>query len=786
MNQPGNNANDRQDKADRLVSDIMARRSRGEDVDIDAVIQDHPELEPELSVALRAVEETTAKTDESCLIERGRAQANAALDSDDWTTASTETTPGKSTIKIDGYEVFGEIHRGGQGVVYRGVQDSTKAKVAIKVLLQGPFASDSARKRFGREIGLIAQLKHPNIIRVIDSGTTDAGYMYCVMEYVRGQTLSRYLQEERVPVDKALQLFIQICDAVQYAHQRGVIHRDIKPSNVLIDSDGVPHVLDFGLAKQLASPSDPAVSVTGQFIGTLPYMSPEQATGNPDNIDARTDVYSLGVMMYEMLTGEYPYPVVGKMIDVLQHIQRTPPAPPSRSWSMDSGVLPASTRRSNKRCPIDDDIQTLVLTALEKNPARRYQSAGSLAENIRRYLRHEPIEPKRERLGYVLWLKLKYHHRRFLTLTACIIVAISVALAWFQHARMSRLRNIDAALLVGSQAQNWMITPLAEQSYQEVLELAPHHEKACYGLAVIHKDQGMRESSEKVRQDEFATALAYADRSLAANPNDANLLNVKAVLLLEQGEYEAALEAARRAIDHHTLPLATPNLYSVYAKALALVGQVDEALDAVKTGIARIQWIPEKLANDKLTFESLINNRWYAGVWRTRGVLEFALGDADALPSLDQAVACNTGDPRSRLVRAKVRLMSGDLDGARSEMAKTINMKDGASLPWAQETLAWIAYESGEYAKCLETLDQPSTSSGSTCIELLLEAATFAKLNQLEKAGLRLNDAIVAWPKSIENSQNWLQIRNGMLWIEQKDAMLKLRDSVSQALKESE
>lgn len=292
-----------------------------------------------------------------------------------------------------GYEVIREIHRGGQGVVYQAIQKTTRRKVAIKVLHGGPFSGPAGRARFEREVQVLGQLNHPNIVRIHDSGTSADGGFFYVMDYISGRTLDQLLSDDRPSVEATIVLFTKICDAVNAAHLRGVIHRDLKPANVRVDANGEPIVVDFGLAK-ISGPDaiesghtgpPRLMTLTGQFIGSLPWASPEQAEGVPGNIDVRTDVYSLGVMLYQMLTGQFPYRVVGAMRDVLDNILRAQPAKPS------------TIRRQ-----INDEVETIVLKCLSKERERRYQSAGELARDLRRYLNGEPVEAKRDSAGYII------------------------------------------------------------------------------------------------------------------------------------------------------------------------------------------------------------------------------------------------------------------------------------------------------------------------------------------------------------------------------------------------
>lgn len=319
---------------------------------------------------------------------------------------------------VAGYDDFQEIRRGGQGEVYSAFHRSMKRRVAIKVLLDRAFASEVGHLRFEREIDLVATLQHPNIVRVYDRGVTADGKQYFSMEYIEGVPLDEFLKAEvsqhqgrAAPNARdALRLFVKICAAVSFAHQKGVIHRDLKPSNILIDAQGEPHVLDFGLAKVIGSPvpEDAAkVTTTGEFMGTLAYAAPEQLRGDQSAIDVRTDVYALGVILYEMLTGERPFPAARAVAEVVEAVTQMDPQPP--------------TLRAGQ--PRDDEIDTIVLKTLAKDPERRYQSAAALREDIERYLNGEPIEAKRDSRWYLL-KKMLRRHRVAATLSLLSLILV--------------------------------------------------------------------------------------------------------------------------------------------------------------------------------------------------------------------------------------------------------------------------------------------------------------------------------------------------------------------------
>jgi WD40 repeat protein/serine/threonine protein kinase len=328
-----------------------------------------------------------------------------------------------------GYEIVREIHRGGQGVVYQAIQKATKRKVAIKVMKEGPFASKHEKARFEREIDVLAQLNHPSIVGVIDSGVV-AGNFYFVMDYISGRPLDAWMADEEHSIDEVLRLFARIGEAVNAAHLRGIIHRDLKPGNIRIGVEGEPHILDFGLAKVARGTEAEVMTMTGDFIGSLPWASPEQAEGVPAKIDTRTDVYSLGVILYQMLTGRFPYDVAGSAHDVLDRILHEKPARPS------------AIRRE-----INDEVETIVLKCLDKQRVRRYQTAGELARDIGHYLNGEAIEAKRDSTLYILRKHL-WQYRLPLVVAAgfvlMTVVGLFVSLALWRQAARERDRAVLA------------------------------------------------------------------------------------------------------------------------------------------------------------------------------------------------------------------------------------------------------------------------------------------------------------------------------------------------------
>ena len=276
----------------------------------------------------------------------------------------------KTFADFGDYELLEVIGRGGQGVVYRARQKSLNRTVALKVIGLGHWASDAHLKRFRREAEAAASLDHPGIVPIYEVGERD-GSCYFSMKFVEGGQLDAVTKREPMPVRHAVELVAKVARTVHYAHEHGILHRDIKPGNILLDQKGEPHLTDFGLARLVETES--TVTRTLEVLGTPSYMAPEQAAGNNTHVSSATDVYGLGAVLYQLLTGQPPF-AGGTTYETIRLLLDTEPRQP---------------RVLNPK--IDRDLSTICLKCLEKDPRRRYSSGLALAEDLERWLKHEPI-----------------------------------------------------------------------------------------------------------------------------------------------------------------------------------------------------------------------------------------------------------------------------------------------------------------------------------------------------------------------------------------------------------
>ncbi len=363
----------------------------------------------------------------------------------------TSALPKTSIVQpeIEGYKIVDQLGEGGMGTVWRAMQVSTNREVAIKVTNAQVFGSKRALARFEREVELAARLEHPNIARIYDSGIHQKIYYYA-MELIEGVPLDQYILEHQMKARQVVLLIHTICTAMQYAHQRGVIHRDLKPSNILVTADNQPHILDFGLAKDLLRDhSDQTVSLDGDILGTPAFMSPEQAAGKLQDIDTRSDIYSLGVILYNLLTNNWPYRISGTHYETLKAIREEYPQRPS--------VLTPS---------IESDLEAILLKALAKDPGERYQTAMELDDDIQSYLDGRPVKAQTANTWYILRKYIARHRVASLIVGLLLIIILCNAFigiySWYRASDSAReLEQREQAYRKGRARDEELITQVA-------------------------------------------------------------------------------------------------------------------------------------------------------------------------------------------------------------------------------------------------------------------------------------------------------------------------------------
>jgi serine/threonine protein kinase/tetratricopeptide (TPR) repeat protein/streptogramin lyase/subtilisin-like proprotein convertase family protein len=400
--------------------------------------------------------------------------AQGLLDSPDLLAPIIDTAPTaeKPGTYIGPYKLVEEIGEGGMGSVFMAFQkEPVRRKVALKVIKPG-MDSKQVVSRFEAEKQALAMMDHPNIARVLDAGSSESGRPYFVMDLVRGTPITEYCDQNRLSNRERLGLFASVCQAVQHAHQKGIIHRDIKPSNILVATDRdppTPKIIDFGIAKAIKGEL-PAAGVTtgvGQIMGTPLYMSPEQAGLDSADVDTRTDIYSLGVLLYELLTGNTPFDRERLRETDLDEVRRMireeePPRPSSRVSTLAAeAATTVSTHRKTdpvKLCNVlRGELDWIAMKALEKDRTRRYETANDLAKDVERYLNDEPVEACPPSVAYRLG-KFARRHKRTLatiaTLTALSLVAAAGvgAVAWNRHQHQGRLHRSVAERLAAARA----------------------------------------------------------------------------------------------------------------------------------------------------------------------------------------------------------------------------------------------------------------------------------------------------------------------------------------------
>ncbi len=655
-----------------LVEEYVERRRSGEVLTPEAFAAEHADM----ASALRPYLEGLA------ILDRVRESAKSPV------TADAIAQSGTPLPEVPGYTITREIDRGGMGIVYEARQLSTKRTVAIKTLPGGPFAAPEALRRFQREIELAARLQHPAIVRVLESGDA-AGLAYYAMDFVKGVTLQRHIAETRPARREIVMVFVRICEGVQYAHEHGVIHRDLKPANVLIDAEGKPHILDFGLAKAVdeagaVAAQTTVLSMPGQPMGTLPYLAPEQATGLPEAVGVRTDVYALGIMLFEAVAGGLPFDVAGRASEVIRRIAEETP------------------RRPSQVCPgVDRELETIILKAIEKDPARRYATARELGEDLRRYLEGEPIVARRTSRFYVARKKVIKHRWRIVA--GCAAAAMAVVGIWGgtwwsrESAEQARRRGRpDARMkLLGMQ--------------QGVDQGKP--EEALSGLERVAVDYPeLREIPLVWAQAQFSqpqsryAALTHLESALADNPGRWDCRELLAEMYDSTGFTQRAAElravpgsrGADTAEDWYLRSLTTLSLERAF-DAAAVATQRDPAHVLAWQRLAQLAMHTGRLDDGLRAADHFLASGESPLVWlRFKGDVLTLKGDAQAaLEQYDRLIALNPCDRSLYRSRAHLHRHIGRYDEAVEDYTKALQLGesvDGGMWEYYQRATAlWIA-----------------------------------------------------------------------------------------------
>jgi eukaryotic-like serine/threonine-protein kinase len=407
-------------------------------------------------------------------------------------TAGDAWSPQGQTIA--GFRLLEPIGQGGMGVVYRAerVSGDFTQQVAFK-LIDGRLRSADSMRRFRSERQILASLTHPNIVMLLDGGVTDHGEAYLVMEYVDGVRITDHCAAARLGLDRRLTLFRQVCAAVQHAHRHGVVHRDLKPGNIFVTPDGIPKVLDFGIAKVVDRTSTDVTAVGAGAALTPNYASPEQLRGLP--VTTSSDVYSLGVLLYEVVAGTRPYETEGRTLDDVLALVGS-----DRTWRASDGAAASDETRPYAASRLRGDLDAVVAKAMNVEPDRRYASADELSADLGRYLAGEPVLAREPSFWYLAG-RLARRHRIAVTASAAVLVAILAALSVSVYQTRVATRERDRA----------------EQRFRDLRQLA----NAL--IFKIHDGVAPLPGSLEVRRTIVAEALTYLEKLSADSTADAQL-----------------------------------------------------------------------------------------------------------------------------------------------------------------------------------------------------------------------------------------------------------------------
>jgi len=470
----------------------------------------------ELRTILVRVEEElsgSVTTDDQTVDYSGRGAAdtklNLSLTQDSF--AETLDAPGAAAAEsppASGYEILGELGRGGMGVVYKARQVALNRVVALKMVLSGAHASQHQLERFRTEAEAIARFQHPHIVQIYEVGERD-GLPFFSLEHLPGGSLSDQIKREPQPADGAARIAAQLARGIQYAHDHGIAHRDLKPANILFDGDGVPKITDFGLAKKLEAGAA-SHTQSGTIVGSPSYMAPEQARGDVHDVGPSADVYSLGAILYEMLTGRPPF-LGSSLVETLEQVRSKEPVPPRE-------LVPKVPR----------DVETIALKCLQKEPAKRYGSAGELADDLDRFRAGKPIlaRPVSSMERAVRWCK---RNPRIAGLTAAVVISLIVGtiVSTVLAIGMARERNQKEAERIRAEEARVVAEAATVQAKKNAEEVLKQGKLALgsFGTLIdeVQKKIGDSPGTLPLKLKLLETAIEGLDK-VAKNDEDSRLL----------------------------------------------------------------------------------------------------------------------------------------------------------------------------------------------------------------------------------------------------------------------
>jgi serine/threonine protein kinase/Tfp pilus assembly protein PilF len=711
------------------------------------------------------------------------------------------TTAPRHLPRIDGYRILDVLGQGGMGIVYRSIQTKLNRAVALKVLpaIVGE-ANPSAVSRFRREATAAGRLHHTNIIPIYDFGESNDAYYYA-MELIRGKPLNELVNQlgsvdasraSAAQLASVLQAisseapgvaseqasiaqdastmasvsqsgrgrpyFAQVArwmadaaDALHYAHQQGIIHRDIKPANLILSDDGRIMIADFGLAKSV---EDASVTMTGSLLGTLRYVSPEQAMAKRVHVDHRTDIYSLGATLYELLTFKPAFPGVDDK-EILGAIISRDPLP---------------TRRVLVTVP--HELETICMKMMEKSPDQRYATARALADDLRRYLNDLPIVAKRP--GPLARLvKYARRHKALVTAVTAIVLLATMTLFWMRESDRRSDAQIDALLNRAFTHIGGNEFDKAFEASNQALTLEPGAPRALAARACAYIE-GFRQARRSNSGNREHLELAIADLDLALpgleKDEQGDWLNYKAVALKLLGRFEDAVDTLEQAIA--LTPHPSAEMWSNMGVYMAMVHRFTEAHEALARAVAK--------ASDR-------GDSCDFAAWRNIASLEQHMGHKDALEHIEEAVGCQTNSPDkdlwARLVKTRIHLTPGPHFDAELALANARTADDYSDhkLGCAKrlralshlrlgENLLTNAKETAarrEWQFAIKAADDALALGDEVCINHLIRATALRHLGEVDPSRNELQTAIEQWPEVfIEPSSVVVTSIEFVLWFE--------------------